>query len=127
RGTTPVPALGVLGVHAVSLTYPDRDRPAVRDVTLQIRAGQTVAFVGENGSGKSTLAAIIAGLRTGTGTVTWNGCPINDLDPEQLRRRIAVVSQEHHHWPFTAATNIALGDIAAPASAQRIEHAARLA
>jgi ATP-binding cassette subfamily B protein len=126
-GAAPVPPLRVLGVHAVSLTYPDRDRPAVRDVTLQITAGQTVAFVGENGSGKSTLAAIIAGLRTGTGVVTWNGQPFGDLDPEQLRRRIAVVSQEHHHWPFTAATNIALGDIAAPASPPRIDQAARLA
>jgi len=127
RGRTPVPPLRVLGVHGVSLTYPDRDRPAVHDVTLEIRAGQTVAFVGENGSGKSTLAAIIAGLRTGTGVVTWNGLPYDDLDPDQLRARIAVVSQEHHHWPFTAATNIALGDIAAPASQPRIEQAARLA
>lgn len=59
--------------------------------------------------------------------VTWNGHPYADLDLDQLRAPIAVVSQEHHHWPFTAATNIALGDIATPASQQRIEQAARLA
>lgn len=126
-GTAPVPPLRVLGLHAVSLRYPDRDQPAVDDVTMEIRAGQTIAFVGENGSGKSTLAAIIAGLRTGTGVVTWNGQPVGDLDPAQLRARIAVVSQDHHHWPFTAATNIALGDIAGTVTEPRIEQAARLA
>ena len=51
----------------VSLTYPDRDQPAVDDMSLEIPAGQTVAFVGENGSGKSTLAALVAALRTDTG------------------------------------------------------------
>jgi ATP-binding cassette subfamily B protein len=47
-----------LAVRDVTLYYPERPTPAVIDVTLTIRAGQTVAFVGENGSGKSTLAAV---------------------------------------------------------------------
>lgn len=65
-----------LTVRDVSLNYPDRDTPAIDGVTLTIRAGQTVAFVGENGSGKSTLAAMIATLRTPTaGTICWNGRP----------------------------------------------------
>jgi ATP-binding cassette subfamily B protein len=117
-----------LGVHAVSLTYPDRDTPAVRDVTLTVHAGQTVAFVGENGSGKTTLAAMIAGLReSDTGTITWNGAPLAAHDRDGLHGRIAVVTQEYHKWPFTAATNIALGDLATAASEperRRIEAAA---
>jgi ATP-binding cassette subfamily B protein len=126
-GAGPVEPLRRLEVSGVSLTYPDRGRPAVNDVTLRIEAGQTVAFVGENGSGKSTLAAMIAGLRGGSGTITWNGRPFGELDPGQLRPRIAVVSQEYHKWPFTAATNIALGDITADPSQPRIEAAAELA
>jgi ATP-binding cassette subfamily B protein len=126
-GIASVPALRTLGVHGVSLTYPDRDQPAIRDVSLRIEAGQTVAFVGENGSGKSTLAAVIAGLRSGSGVISWNGQPLGDLDRERLRARIAVVTQDHHRWPFTAATNIALGDMTGPASQPRIEAAARLA
>ena len=48
----------------VSFTYPGTDRRAVSDVSLHIRAGETVAVVGENGSGKSTLIRLITGLYT---------------------------------------------------------------
>ncbi|MEN3307865.1 MAG: ATP-binding cassette, subfamily bacterial [Micromonosporaceae bacterium] len=114
-----------LAVRGVSLRYPDRDTPAVVDVTLTIRAGQTVAFVGENGSGKTTLAAMIAGLRSPTqGVVEWNGQPLSACHPAGLRGRIAVVSQDYHRWPFTAATNIAIGDASVEPDQDRIEAAA---
>ncbi|MEH1015840.1 ABC transporter ATP-binding protein [Micromonospora sp. CPCC 206060] len=119
------PALRELAVRGVSLRYPDRDTAAVDDVTLTIQAGQTVAFVGENGSGKTTLAAMIATLRTPTsGVIEWNGRPLADWDLDRLRTRIAVVTQEYHKWPFTAATNIAIGDVDVDARQQRIEAAA---
>ncbi|GAA1381239.1 ABC transporter ATP-binding protein [Catellatospora chokoriensis] len=117
-----------LQLHAVTLSYPDRDTPAVDHVTLTIRAGQTVAFVGENGSGKTTLAALIAALRTpSSGHITWNGTRLTDLDPAAFRNRIAVVSQDFHKWPFTAATNIGMGDTVNLPDRDRIEAAARLA
>ncbi|HEY0001518.1 MAG TPA: ABC transporter ATP-binding protein [Actinoplanes sp.] len=122
---TPPGALQTLAVRGVSLQYPDRDDRAVDDVTLTIQAGQTVAFVGENGSGKSSLAAMIAALRTPTaGTIEWNGEPYAHWEPEALRSRLAVVMQEHHHWPYTAATNIAMGDLTATPEQDRIEAAA---
>ena len=109
-GTAEPGPLRTLAVHGVTLTYPDRTAPAVRDLTLTIQSGQTVALVGENGSGKSTLAALVAGLRVpGSGIVTWNDRPLVDHDPTALRSRIAVVTQDYHRWPFTAATNIAIG------------------
>jgi ATP-binding cassette, subfamily B, bacterial len=112
----------------VTLHYPERDRPAVDNLTLTIRAGETIALVGENGSGKSTLAAMIAGLREPTaGHIAWNGRPLADWDADALRRNIAVALQEHHKWPFSAATNIAMGDIGTTADRQRIEAAAMLA
>ncbi|MFI5914094.1 ABC transporter ATP-binding protein [Dactylosporangium sp. NPDC051541] len=114
-----------IDVRGVGLAYPDRDTPAVDDVTLSVRAGETVAFVGENGSGKTTLASMMAALRTpDTGAVEWNGRPLGDWDPAALHARIAVVTQEYHKWPFTAATNIAIGDAAAEPSQPRIESAA---
>ncbi|GAB3837950.1 ABC transporter ATP-binding protein [Dactylosporangium cerinum] len=126
RAGRPAPGpLQAVEVQAVSLAYPERNSPAVDDVTLSITAGQTVAFVGENGSGKTTLAAIIAALREpDTGAVTWNGRPLHDWDTDRLRERIGVVTQEYHKWPFTAATNIALGDIDAEPDQHRIEAAA---
>ncbi|MEV4754813.1 ABC transporter ATP-binding protein [Micromonospora sp. NPDC049559] len=124
-GGPAVTPLTELAVRGVSLSYPDRDTPAVDDVTLTVRAGETVAFVGENGSGKSTLAAMIAGLRTPSGgRVEWNGRALDGWDAEGLRARIAVVTQEYHKWPFTAATNIALGDAESEPEQARIERAA---
>ena len=71
-----------LRLDQVSLTFPDRDRPAVDAMSLTIAAGQTVAFVGENGSGKTTLAAILTGLRQpDAGTVWWDNHQLADLDP----------------------------------------------
>ncbi|MFI5496316.1 ABC transporter ATP-binding protein [Actinoplanes sp. NPDC051859] len=121
-------ALREITVRGVSLTYPDRDRPAVDDVTVTIRAGETIALVGENGSGKSSLAAMIAGLREpSSGTIAWNERALPLWDTDALRARIGVVLQESHKWPFTAATNIAMGDLSTPADRGRIERAATLA
>ncbi|GIE80646.1 multidrug ABC transporter permease [Actinoplanes philippinensis] len=124
--TAPAPEpLRTLAVEHVCLSYPDRDRPALDDVTLGIRAGETIALVGENGSGKSTLAAIIAGLRAPTsGTIHWNGRPYPEWDSAGLLAHIAVALQDHNRWPFSAATNIAMGDVDAPADPRRIEAAA---
>jgi ATP-binding cassette subfamily B protein len=84
-----------------------------------------VAFVGENGSGKTTLAAVIAGLRSpDRGTILWNGAALSSFDLPAIQRRIAVVTQDFHKWPFSAATNIALGDITADPQRDRIEAAA---
>jgi ATP-binding cassette subfamily B protein len=117
-----------LTVTSVTHRYPDRDTAAVDDVTLTIRSGETVAFVGENGSGKSTLAAMIAGLRhPSRGGICWNGRPLTDWDTAALGHRMCVVLQEHHKWPFTAATNIAMGDIGSPPDQARIEGAAAMA
>ncbi|MER5455644.1 ATP-binding cassette domain-containing protein [Micromonospora sp. NPDC002389] len=121
----PPERLRELTVDGVSLRYPDRDDLAVDRVTLRVQAGQTVAFVGENGSGKSTLAALIASLRTPTeGAIRWNGRALTEWDRDGLRDRIAVVTQEYHKWPFTAATNIAIGDIEGEVRQDRIEAAA---
>ena len=124
-GTVPAASLEDLSVRDVTMAYPDREKPAVDGVSLRIRAGETVAFVGENGSGKSTLAAMIAGLRTpDSGEIRWNGRPLAAYVPEGLPGRIAVVTQEYHKWPFTAATNIAIGDTEAGPDSGRIEAAA---
>ncbi|WP_312875113.1 ABC transporter ATP-binding protein [Allocatelliglobosispora scoriae] len=124
-GSVEAGPLAQLSVDEVTLTYPDRDTPAVDKVSLVIRQGQTVAFVGENGSGKTTLAALVAGLRApAAGTITWNGHPYAELREQSMQARIAVVTQDYHRWPFSVATNIALGDIDTDAEPDRIHAAA---
>lgn len=111
-GTVRAESLKALVLQDVTFTYPKRETPAVRGLSLSIGHGQTVAFVGENGSGKSTVAAMIAGLRQPSGgTITWNGRALSDYEPRSLRARVTMAAQDHYRWPFTAATNIALGDL----------------
>ncbi|QFG23459.1 ABC transporter ATP-binding protein [Actinomadura sp. WMMB 499] len=95
----------------VTFTYPDADGPALHKVSVRLGRGEIVALVGENGSGKTTLAKILAGLyEPQDGVVRWDDLRAGDLHPEVLRGAIAVVAQDHTHWPMTAADNITMGD-----------------
>lgn len=107
----PVPAaFETIAAEDVHFTYPGADAPALRGVSVRIRAGQVVALVGENGSGKTTLAKILAGLyRPDAGEIRWDGARLADLDLDRLRERIAMIPQDYTHWPMTARHNIAMG------------------
>jgi ATP-binding cassette, subfamily B, bacterial len=107
----PVPdGFEVITASNVGFTYPGADRPALRDVSVRIRAGQVVALVGENGSGKTTLAKILAGLYAPTeGEVYWDDTPLRDVDLDRLRQNVAMIPQHYTHWPMTARHNIAMG------------------
>jgi ATP-binding cassette, subfamily B, bacterial len=111
RGIKPAPAaFDRIAADRVSFTYPGAGRPALTEVSIEIRKGEVVALVGENGSGKTTLAKVLAGLyRPDSGTVSWDGTVIADVDPEPLRELIAVIAQDHANWPLTVSHNIAMG------------------
>jgi len=97
-------------VSGVTFGYPGAAEPALRDVCVEIRRGEVVALVGENGSGKTTLAKVLAGLyRPAIGSVRWDSLSIADMDGEPLRERIAVIAQDHAHWPLTVRHNITMG------------------
>jgi ATP-binding cassette subfamily B protein len=101
-----------LTLDQVRLRYPATARPAVDDVSLTLRAGETIALVGENGSGKTSLARLLAMLWTAdAGTVRWDGVPVGELPRDALRRHIAVVGQDVLRWPFTARENVQVGDV----------------
>jgi ATP-binding cassette, subfamily B, bacterial len=100
-----------LSVEGVSFTYPGGDRPAVRNVSLSLSAGQIVALVGENGSGKSTLAKLLAHLYTpDSGCIRWDGVDLATADAQAVRARVAVIAQDHAHWPMTARVNVVLAE-----------------
>jgi ATP-binding cassette, subfamily B, multidrug efflux pump len=115
---------GELRFDGVEVNYPAGS--ALKNITLEIPAGATVAVVGHTGSGKSTLVSLIPRLLDPTrGSVFLDGVDLRDLDPEWLRRQIGFVPQETFLFSATLAENIAWG--VEQASEDEIARAAELA
>jgi ATP-binding cassette, subfamily B, bacterial len=99
-----------LEVDGLTFTYPSGAEPALRDVSLSIAAGEVVALVGENGSGKTTLAKMLAGLyRPDRGSIRWDGVDVATVDPDELRRSIALIFQDFIQYHLPARDNVGLG------------------
>lgn len=99
-------------VDAVTFSYPEADKPALQGVSLELRAGETVALVGENGAGKTTLAKLILRLYDpGAGVIRWNGTDIRSYDPEEYRRRVVALFQDFTRYEMSARENVGFGDI----------------
>ena len=121
----PDPADGVR-FDAVTFTYPGAREPALREISLHIRPGQSLALVGENGAGKSTLIKILCGLYQPTsGRVMLHGMDVREWDRQALRRQIAVIFQDFNRYQFTVGENIGAGDIEAYTDEARWEDSAR--
>ena len=97
-------------LEGVTKRYPGQDRPAVDAVTLEIPAGETVAFVGPSGCGKTTLLKMLNRLIEPTsGTILLGDEDVTAQDPDRLRRRIGYVIQAGGLFPhMTVATNVGL-------------------
>jgi len=90
------------------------DRPVLNDVSLDIAAGETVAVVGATGAGKSTIIKLLPRLyEPQAGIIRLDGADVRTIDPQALRRRIVVVSQDVFMFSGTLRTNLGLGDPAA--------------
>ncbi len=117
-------AAGALRLDDVTFAY--GDEPVLRDVRLDIPAGQSVALVGPSGSGKSTLINLIPRFFDPTaGAVRLDGHDLRTLAPADIRANLALVSQEPVLFNDTIRENIRLGRLAATDA--EVEEAARLA
>lgn len=96
----------------VSFTYPNTTKPALNNLSIQIRKGETAVILGENGSGKTTLAMLLLGLyKCDDGEILYGSQNINDIDLNSLFDNISVVSQQFNKYSLTLRENIAVGDI----------------
>ena len=111
-GTVAPPRLsGAIELHRVSFRYGPNDPLVVRDVTLRIEPGSTVAIVGRSGSGKSTLAALLLGLHRPTeGRIIYDGYDLTELDHKLLRQQLGMVPQSPFIFSGSIRANIALTD-----------------
>ena len=114
--TEPQPALppvtlarGDIEFRDVRFSYPEQ--PVLERFNLHIRAGETVALIGESGSGKSTIAALLAGFYTPeAGAIYIDGHNLADVSLADRRRAIAFVSQDTVLFSTSIAANIAYAD-----------------
>ena len=105
----PEPDAG-LELTDVSFTYPGARFPALRNVNLDIRSGQSVAIVGMNGSGKTTLIKLMAGLYSpASGTIRFQGRDIEDWDPAHLRTAFGIIFQDFNRYQLKVGENIGAG------------------
>ena len=123
-GTVTKALSGQMTLDQVSLMYPD-STVALRDFTLDIKAGETVALVGRSGAGKSSLVNLLTRtLETSSGQITLDGIPIEDIKLESLRAQIAMVNQQVVLFNTTIFNNIAYGSLADKTQAE-VERAAK--
>ncbi|APU15028.1 MULTISPECIES: ABC transporter ATP-binding protein [Actinoalloteichus] len=125
-GTAPVhtetaPADDRIEVVGVSHSYVE-GRDVLIGIDLAVRPGERLALVGPSGAGKSTLGRLLAGIDAPrTGSITVGGVPVARLGPAELRRRVVLVTQEHHVFLGTLRDNLS---IAAPEAADTTLRAA---
>ena len=120
---------GEIAFRDVSLRYQARDAAAtgepalvaaLADITLDIRAGETVAFVGPSGAGKTSLVNLLPRfVEPSAGSVLIDGIPIADYDIVALRSQFALVSQDVVLFNDSVAANVALGAPADPARVRK--------
>ena len=111
--------------EGVSFRYPGAEEWALRDITLHLRPGDTLALVGANGSGKTTLIKLLTRLyEPSEGRVTLDGLDLRDWQPEALRARIGVIFQDFTRYQLQVGENVGAGDVAAFADEERWREAA---
>ena len=111
----------------LTFTYPNSDKPVLENISFTAEKGQMVALVGRSGSGKSTLANLIPRFYEHQhGQILLDGVDIKDFTLTNLRRHMALVTQQVSLFNDTVAKNIAYGDLA-DASLEEIEAAAQAA
>lgn len=100
---------GAVEFQGVEHAY-DNGRPAVRDFTLSVTPGETVALVGASGAGKSTVLNLVIGfIRPTKGRLLLDGTDMNTLDLRTYRRFLSVVPQESILFDGTVRENVAYG------------------
>ena len=120
----PDPSDGIR-IENVSFFYPGTDIPALNEVNLHIRPGESLAIVGENGSGKTTLIKLLTRLyQPSEGKIYLEGLDLKEWDIDTLRKKIGVIFQDFARYQLLVGENIGIGDVDELEQDELIEKAA---
>ena len=122
---TLVPVRGDVRFDHVVFGYDDR-KIVLHDISLFAKPGQKIAFVGSTGAGKTTITSLINRFyEIQSGTITYDGIDVRDIQKDSLRRSLGVVLQDTHLFTGTVADNIRYGRL--EATDEEVHAAAQLA
>lgn len=108
--TVYVPPFVSMTFENVSFSYPGTKEPALKDINLEIKAGERVAFVGQSGAGKTSLIHMIPRFHDcQEGVIRLNALPLKDYTLSSLRTGIGIVSQDPFLFNLSVRENIAYG------------------
>jgi len=111
-GIVPQRLTSGIAFEQVNFTYPGQDALAVRDVSLTLPAGSTVAVVGENGAGKSTLIKLLTGMyRPDSGAITVDGQDLAAVAPARWRAATTGAFQDYVRMHMTLGDGVGAGDL----------------
>ncbi len=120
------PARGAVQARGLTVSYPGAERPALIDLSFELRPGELVAVVGPVGCGKTTLARALGRMvEVPGGQLFLDGVDITRLRLADLRRQVALVPQEGYLFTASLADNLRYGE--PEAAMERVEEAARQA
>lgn len=111
-GAVPAGLTDGIRFEGVSFRYPGQDTEALRDVSFTLKAGSTVAIVGENGAGKSTLIKLLTGMYPPSeGRITVDGQDLADIAPAAWRTATAGAFQDYVRFAMTLGDGVGAGDL----------------
>lgn len=98
-----------LTLNGVTFSYPQQSAPALKDISLQVAAGEHIAILGRTGCGKSTLLQLLTrAWDPANGQIQLNGQPLSELSETTLRQAMSVVPQRVHLFSATLRDNLLL-------------------
>ncbi|MCF2493315.1 ABC transporter ATP-binding protein [Dyadobacter chenhuakuii] len=96
-----------LRFEQVRFQHQSANRPALEDISFDVKRGETIAFVGPSGSGKTTLVKLLVGLyHPISGAVYYNGIDGNNIDFDEIRNKIGFVTQDTQLFSGTIKENL---------------------
>lgn len=115
---------GGIELKAASFRYLGSDKESVKNVTLSVRDGETIAVVGRNGAGKSTLVRLMAGLYLPEkGSVKLFGRETRDLDLKEIGKRTSAVFQDYQRYRYPLDFNVGISDTSKELDQDRVKDA----